>query len=119
MIRTEDRHDVSCWEADCGRFANFVEIRHADGTIGKYFHLQQGSVLVEPGQAVGRGVAIARSGDTGYSTTPHLHFGVYRALDNGDHASIAVRFAVRGGFVGKLRTGGRYLNRRERVAQIR
>jgi murein DD-endopeptidase MepM/ murein hydrolase activator NlpD len=108
--RVEDRFDLSCWRAECDGFANFVEIRHPDGTIGKYFHLQQGSVVVEPGEWVDRGEPIARSGDTGYSNVPHLHFGVYREVRNGAEQSIAVQFAVRGGLVGRLRTGARYTN---------
>ena len=113
VIATEDRFDISCWAADCDHFANFVEILHADGTVGKYFHLQQGSVLVRPGQRVARGEAIARSGDTGYSTVPHLHFGVYRVGGGGEAQSIAVRFAVRGGLIVRPRAGARYINAAE------
>jgi murein DD-endopeptidase MepM/ murein hydrolase activator NlpD len=110
VLKVEDRFDMHCWSAECSRYANYVEILHADGTIGKYFHLQQHSVLVRPGQKVGRGVAIARSGDTGYSTAPHLHFGVYRTTSDGKSQSIAVHFAVRGGLIGQLRAGARYIN---------
>lgn len=110
VIRTEDRFEISCVGPECDRFANFVEIRHPDGTIGKYFHLQRGSVLVEPGEQVERGEPIARSGDTGYSTTPHLHFGVYQPTATGEAQSIAVRFAVRDGFIGQPRPGARYIN---------
>ena len=62
-------------------FANFVSIAHPDGTIGEYHHLQFEGVLVEIGERVKAGQAIARSGNTGYSTLPHLHFGVYSAAD--------------------------------------
>jgi murein DD-endopeptidase MepM/ murein hydrolase activator NlpD len=113
IVRTEDRFDLSCWQPDCDQYANFVEIRHPDGTLGRYFHLQKASVLVEPGQWVDRGQPIARSGDTGFSSVPHLHFGVYQKAGNGVEQSIAVRFAVRGGLVGKLRTGARYINRKD------
>ncbi len=61
---------------------NFVLIAHDDGTLGQYMHLEPGGVDVQPGERVGRGQAIARSGNTGYSTTPHLHFQVMTsALD--------------------------------------
>lgn len=113
VLATEDRHDVSCFRTGCGSFANYIEILHADGTIGKYFHLQQGSVFVETGQRVARGQPIARSGDTGYATVAHLHFGVYRPAGDGKAQSIAVRFAVRGGLVGRPRTGARYVNARD------
>jgi murein DD-endopeptidase MepM/ murein hydrolase activator NlpD len=111
IVDIEDRFDRSCWAADCAGYANYIVIRHPDQTLGKYFHLQQDSIVVEPGQWVERGVPIARSGDTGYATSPHLHFGVYQPLEDGGDRSIAIQFAVRGGFVGRLRAGGRYTNR--------
>lgn len=55
---------------------NFVTILHADRTVAAYFHLTEGGVLVEVGDSVGQGDIIARSGDTGESTEPHLHFQV-------------------------------------------
>jgi len=110
VLSVEAGHTESCFEPECDELANFVEIRHPDGTIGKYYHLQAGSVLVTPGATVRRGEPIARSGDTGLSTAPHLHFGVYLPQANGKAQSIAVRFAIRGGLVGAPRAGARYLN---------
>lgn len=58
--------------------ANTIYIEHADGTYGVYAHLRHRSALVEPGQTVRTGQIIAQSGNTGYSTAPHLHFAVLR-----------------------------------------
>jgi murein DD-endopeptidase MepM/ murein hydrolase activator NlpD len=58
--------------------ANMVEILHDDGTIAMYAHLHWDSVRVQPGQHVRRGEYIADSGNTGFSTGPHLHFAVIR-----------------------------------------
>lgn len=61
---------------------NFVLIAHDDGTLGQYMHLEPSGVDVRPGQEVARGQYIARSGNTGFSSTPHLHFQVMTsALD--------------------------------------
>jgi len=57
---------------------NFVRILHNDGTMGVYLHLMRGSVLVRQGQQVVYGTPLARSGNTGRSTAPHLHFVVQR-----------------------------------------
>ena len=57
---------------------NFVRILHNDGTMGVYLHLQRGSVLVREGQQVAYGTPLARSGNTGRSTAPRLHFVVQR-----------------------------------------
>ncbi len=57
---------------------NFVRILHDDGTMGVYLHLMKGSVAVREGQRVETGTRIARYGNTGNSTGPHLHFVVQR-----------------------------------------
>ncbi|MGJ4728228.1 peptidoglycan DD-metalloendopeptidase family protein [Luteimonas sp. SDU101] len=54
--------------------ANFIRVLHDDGTMALYAHLQTGGVLVRPGERVRRGQSIGRSGNTGLSTAPHLHF---------------------------------------------
>jgi murein DD-endopeptidase MepM/ murein hydrolase activator NlpD len=57
---------------------NSIYILHDDGTFGVYAHLRRGSALVRPGQHVPMGQIIAQSGNTGYTTGPHLHFAVLR-----------------------------------------
>ncbi|MFB4391292.1 MULTISPECIES: M23 family metallopeptidase [unclassified Pseudomonas] len=57
---------------------NFVRVLHPDGTMGVYLHLMRGSVVVGEGQRVAQGELLARSGNTGNSTGPHLHFVVQR-----------------------------------------
>ena len=44
----------------------------------RQLHLQQGSVSVKEGQRVVVGAPLGRSGNTGNSTGPHLHFVVQR-----------------------------------------
>ena len=56
--------------------ANYVILRHADGVYSRYYHLDHNGVLVEPGASVTVGQVIGRSGNTGYTTGPHLHFDV-------------------------------------------
>ena len=59
--------------------ANFLIIRHYDGSFGCYWHLQRNGVLVKNGR-VKRGQPIARSGATGFVLEPHLHFTVKTRL---------------------------------------
>lgn len=58
--------------------ANLVRILHDDGTYAVYAHLNWNSIRVEPGDRVLRGEYIADSGNTGFTTGPHLHFAVIR-----------------------------------------
>ena len=56
--------------------ANHVRILHADGTMAVYAHLDLASVSVRPGARIRAGQKIARSGNTGFSSGPHLHFAI-------------------------------------------
>ncbi len=57
-----------------GSFGYQVVIRHSDGRYTQYAHLS--AISVKSGQTVGGGQRIGRSGSTGNSTGPHLHFEV-------------------------------------------
>ena len=57
-----------------GPRANFIRILHDDGSMAMYAHLQAGGMRVRPGQAVQAGQPIGLSGNSGYSSAPHLHF---------------------------------------------
>jgi hypothetical protein len=56
---------------------NYVSLDLGGGRFAFYEHLQQGSILVKPGQRVSRGQVIARLGSSGSTSIgPHLHFHV-------------------------------------------
>lgn len=57
-------------------YGNLVIVDHPDGTETRYAHCDQ--ILVREGQAIPRGEPVARVGETGRATGPHLHFEVRR-----------------------------------------
>jgi murein DD-endopeptidase MepM/ murein hydrolase activator NlpD len=57
-------------------FGNYIVLSHHAGWMSLYGHLQAASV--KEGQRVASGQMIAYSGNTGYSTGPHLHFSVFK-----------------------------------------
>ncbi|MFG3101067.1 transglycosylase family protein [Streptomyces sp. NPDC048182] len=57
-----------------GSFGYEVVVRHGDGRYSQYAHLS--AISVRSGQQVGAGQRLGRSGTTGNSTGPHLHFEV-------------------------------------------
>lgn len=56
-------------------FGQTIIVNHPNGYSTRYAHLS--SIYVSPGQSVTRGQVIAQSGNTGCSSGPHLHWGVY------------------------------------------
>jgi murein DD-endopeptidase MepM/ murein hydrolase activator NlpD len=75
VIATHDGEYDRCTSGRCGT-ANYVKIRHSDGKVSVYWHLKKWSLRVRKGQWVGCGTVIGKVGSSGYSTGPHLHFGV-------------------------------------------
>ena len=59
----------------CVAWGKWVVVEHTNGLTSLYAHLSSISVTV--GQEVSSGQTIALSGNTGFSTGPHLHFTLY------------------------------------------
>ncbi|MET0864712.1 MAG: M23 family metallopeptidase [Nakamurella sp.] len=55
---------------------NHIVLDLGGGLYGFYAHLQRGSVLVKPGQRVSTGEVMAKLGNSGNTSGPHLHFHV-------------------------------------------
>ena len=60
--------------------ANFVAVRHDDGSYARYYHLRTDGSLFKVGDSVEAGQHIAFSGNTGYTGGPHLHLDVVNLL---------------------------------------
>jgi len=59
----------------CYSYGKWILVEHVNGLATLYAHLSD--ISVNPGEPVGTGATIGYSGNTGYSTGPHLHFTVY------------------------------------------
>lgn len=109
MDMEDDFHDGGVQEDRYIDRANFIRLLHDDGSMAVYAHLQPNSARVYPGARIPTGTWIANSGNTGYSSGPHLHFAVQlnvgMALE-----SLPFRFRQTGGAVvdpaGRMVLGG-------------
>ena len=57
-----------------GGYGNMVEVDHGNGITTRYGHLSE--IDVKVGQIVPKGAVLGRTGSTGRSTGPHLHYEV-------------------------------------------
>lgn len=87
---------------------NYVYIRHSDNTIGVYIHLRHQGVQVDLGDQVQRGQLLGFSGNTGYSSGPHLHFAVNSANSGYEQISFPVTFDTAEGVKAMLIEGQFY-----------
>jgi len=62
-------------------YGNAIVIKHGNGTYSQYAHLSR--IDVKVGQVVATGQHIARSGNTGNSSGPHLHFEIRTSANYG------------------------------------
>ncbi|OGF52427.1 hypothetical protein A3I27_00550 [Candidatus Giovannonibacteria bacterium RIFCSPLOWO2_02_FULL_43_11b] len=74
VVKGTGNSDVAC---PGGSYGKWILIEHPNHLSTLYAHLSV--IKVSTSQEVGRGILIAYSGDTGYTTGPHLHFTVYDA----------------------------------------
>ena len=78
--------------------ANLIRIVHDDGSMAIYAHLRENGAMVRVGQRVSLGQLIGYSGNTGFSSGPHLHFCVQ--INSAGHlVSIPFRMVGPNGFL--------------------
>jgi murein DD-endopeptidase MepM/ murein hydrolase activator NlpD len=91
--------DTGGGESNANR-VNYVMIQYSDGFRSSYLHLQRGfssRTGIRIGQEVQTGQLIGYSGNSGWSTNPHLHVEVHRVNPNGT-AGQTVPFRIEGRF---------------------
>ncbi|WP_411767087.1 M23 family metallopeptidase [Winogradskyella sp. A3E31] len=83
VISTIVNHNKQGTTEDFRKYGNYIMVYHDDNTFSQYVHLKQNGNLVAVGDSIKRNQPIALSGFTGLTTTPHLHFGVYKPTHTG------------------------------------
>lgn len=80
VVQVVQNNTRSCATEECKQYNNYVTILHSDGSFATYAHIKHNGSKVKPGDAVKKGDVIAYSGNTGWSSGPHLHFVCFTAL---------------------------------------
>jgi len=100
IVDVQRQYDSGGFDPEYISKANVVTIFHDDGSFATYAHLLRYTSNVVPGQHIDAGVPIGLSGNSGFSSGPHLHFVVQRNSRTGI-LSLPFRFESpsRGAFV--------------------
>ncbi len=83
VIKVKQDSDKGGRTSAFAQHGNHIIIYHEDGTLAYYYHLSKDGSKVKVGDKITQGQWIALSGNTGWSTAPHLHFIVKYATENG------------------------------------
>ncbi|MGF1670041.1 MAG: M23 family metallopeptidase [Balneolaceae bacterium] len=91
VIRIKTDSDRGGDDPKLAQEGNFITILHSDGSLASYVHLRKGGAVVSEGDNVIAGQLIGYSGNTGFSTEPHLHFEV-KVPERMNLRSVPVKF---------------------------
>jgi len=108
IVAAESRYIRGGPSPDFLNTANYVVVKHDDGTFGNYLHFKRDGVVVQIGDNVRTGQLIGYSGNTGFSTQPHLHFHVYEPTDDWEAEPVKIRFTALEGHKIILKQGKKY-----------
>jgi len=92
VVKTKTDSNVGGPDRKYENCANYILIRHTDGTVANYAHLMKDGCAAKVGQIVQAGDLIGYSGNTGFTSGPHLHFSVFKTKSGKQRVSIPVKF---------------------------
>ncbi|AZQ43948.1 M23 family metallopeptidase [Nonlabens ponticola] len=94
VVQVKQDGSIGCARSKCLEYGNYIRILHEDCTIAEYTHLKVNGSVVQKGDHVEQDQHIGYSGNTGWTTGPHLHFTVYQPRKGKSPQSIPVKFVV-------------------------
>lgn len=87
------------------QFGNYIRIKNNDDTYSYYGHLAQRSILVNVGDSVTQGQALAIMGSAGASSGKHLHYEVRKTTSNTTTIHTGLKENENGGDITYIRSG--------------
>ena len=94
-------------------------VRHGDATLANYAHLKKDGAVVKVGDTIEAGDLIGYSGNTGFSSGPHLHFSVFKTRNGSQRQTLPVKFRTSDAMSLTLAEGKNYTCAHHTVARVK
>lgn len=102
VVKVVKNNTKGCDKRSCLEYNNYIIIYHNDGTFAEYTHIKQNGTNLKPGDQVKTGEQIGFSGNTGFSTGPHLHLVIFLQRIGGERDSLPTKFLTNDGTTSEL-----------------
>lgn len=99
VVKTKRDSNKGGYDRKYASSGNYITIEHSDTTLATYYHLKNNGVLVNVGDKVSKGMPIGYSGNTGYSSGPHLHLAVFKASGATKTQTVPIKFLSKRGVI--------------------
>jgi hypothetical protein len=109
VVKTKSDSNKGGPTKEFSSYGNYITIEHSDFTFATYYHLKRHGVAVKVGDKIDKGDFIGYSGNTGYSSGPHLHFAVFKADSPTTTKTIPVRILSKRGIINVPEKGLAYV----------
>ncbi len=108
VVKTKENSNRGGYDKKFSSSGNYITIEHSDSTFATYYHLKKNGVVVNIGQKVNRGDFIGYSGNTGYSSGPHLHLAIFKASTATSTKTIAIKLLSQNSIINIPKKGSFY-----------
>ena len=97
IVDNKGNQGVDANKENPGKNNSYIVVGHYGGTqeidhYSMYVHIRKGSANVIPNQPVSAGHVLARVGNAGQSSGPHLHFSYFRIDETGHPLALPMQF---------------------------
>lgn len=95
VVEVRDWSDKGGPSQEFEHYLNYITLSHGNNEFSQLCHIKHRGSLVRVGQIVVEGQPIAYTGSTGWCYEPHLHFMVFKLVDDGQYGFQSLKIRLK------------------------